>query len=42
VGFSRAHYALGATPNCFTFAANVNELSQLAKQKKIKKLERLN
>ncbi|MDR1345852.1 MAG: type IX secretion system protein PorQ [Bacteroidales bacterium] len=42
IGFSRTHYGPGATPNYFTFAANVSELSQLAKQKKIKKLERLN
>jgi hypothetical protein len=42
VGFSRAHYAPGATPNYFTFAANINELSQLSNHKKTKKLERLN
>lgn len=42
IGFSRAHFAPGATPNYFTFAANISELSDLSKEKKIKKLERLN
>jgi hypothetical protein len=41
-GFSRAHYAVGAVPNYFTFSLNINELSQLSKTKKQKKLERIN
>lgn len=41
IGFSRAHFAAGATPNYFTFAANIDELSQLTKQRKTKKLQRL-
>ena len=40
-GFSRSHYAVGATPNCFHFSLNINELSQLSKSKKQKKLERV-
>jgi hypothetical protein len=40
-GFSRTHYAVGATPNCFTFSMNFNELSELSKTKKQKKLERV-
>ena len=42
IGFSRSHFAAGATPNYFTVAANISELSQLSKEKKIKKLERVN
>jgi hypothetical protein len=40
-GFSRSHYAVGATPNYFNFSLNINDLSQLAKTKKQKKLERV-
>jgi hypothetical protein len=40
-GFSRSHYAIGATPNYFTFSLNINELSQLVKEKNKKKLERI-
>ena len=39
--FSRAHYAVGANPNYFTFAVNLNDLSQLSKTKNKKKLERV-
>ena len=42
VGFSRSHYAVGAVPNYFTFAANIDELAKLSKDKKAKKIERLN
>lgn len=42
IGFSRAHFATGATPNYFTFAANINELTKLSKQRKVKKLQRVN
>jgi hypothetical protein len=41
-GFSRSHYAVGATPNYFNFSVNINDLSQLSKAKKQKKLERVN
>lgn len=41
-GFARSHYAVGAVPNYFTFSANIDELSQLSKDKKKKKLQRLN
>ena len=41
-GFSRLHYAVGATPNYFNFSLNINELSQLSKTNKKKKLERMN
>ena len=40
-GFSRSHYAVGANPNYFTFSANINDLSQMSKDKKKKKLERV-
>lgn len=40
-GFSRSHYAVGATPNYFTFSLNINELSQLSKEKRQKRLERV-
>jgi hypothetical protein len=40
-GFSRAHYAVGAVPNYFTFSLNINELSKLSMAKKQKKLERV-
>jgi hypothetical protein len=40
-GFSRSHYAVGATPNYFNFSVNINDLSQLSKAKKQKKLERV-
>lgn len=42
VGFSRSHYAVGAVPNYITFAANIDELAKISKDKKAKKLERLN
>lgn len=42
IGFSRSHYAVGAVPNYFTFAANIDELAKLSKDKKAKKLTRLN
>lgn len=42
IGFSRSHFAVGAVPNYFTFAANIDELAKLSKNKKTKKLERLN
>jgi len=41
-GFSRSHYAVGATPNYFNFSLNINDLSQLSKTNKQKKLERVN
>jgi hypothetical protein len=41
-GFSRSHYAAGATPNYFTFSLNINDLALLSKTKKQKKLERVN
>ena len=40
-GFSRSHYAVGATPNYFNFSLNINDLSQLSKANKQKKLERV-
>jgi len=40
-GFSRSHYAVGATPNCFNFALNFNDLSKMSQAKKQKKLERV-
>jgi hypothetical protein len=41
-GFSRSHYAPGATPNFFTFSLNINDLSELSKTKNKKRLERVN
>jgi hypothetical protein len=40
-GFARSHYAAGATPNYFNFSLNFNDLSQLSKTNKQKKLERV-
>jgi len=40
-GFSRSHYAIGATPNYFSFSVNINDLSQLAKAQNKKRLERV-
>jgi len=40
-GFSREHYAVGATPNYFTLSLNINELSKASAAKKQKKLERI-
>jgi hypothetical protein len=40
-GFSRSHYAVGAVPNYFNFSVNINDLSQLSKANKKKKLERI-
>lgn len=37
-GFSRNHYAVGAVPNNFTFAVNIEELAKLSKENKEKKL----
>ena len=42
IGFSRAHYAVGATPNYITFSANLDALANHSKENKKKKLERLN
>lgn len=42
IGFSRAHYATGATPNFFDFSVNIGELSKLSQEKKAKKLTRTN
>ncbi|MCQ2284834.1 MAG: type IX secretion system protein PorQ [Bacteroidales bacterium] len=39
-GFSRQHFAPGATPNCFNLAMNFDELSKLHQEKKAKKLTR--
>ena len=41
VGFSRQHYAVGATPNCFDLAFDFDELSNLHKERKNRKLERI-
>ena len=41
VGFSRQHYAVGATPNCFDLAINFNELAKNSKERKSRKLERI-
>jgi len=41
-GFSRSHYAVGAAPNYFTFSLNINDISQMTKENKKKKLERIN
>jgi len=40
-GFSRLHYALGATPNCIDLAFNFDELAKNCKEKKARKLERI-
>jgi hypothetical protein len=40
-GFSRLHYAVGATPNIFNLSLNINDLSQLSKANKQMKLERV-
>ena len=42
IGFSRQHYAIGATPNCFDLAFNFDELAKNSKERKAKKLERIN
>lgn len=41
VGFSRLHYAIGATPNCFDLALDFEELAKNSKEKKAKKIERI-
>jgi len=41
IGFSRSHYAVGAVPNYITFACNIDELSNLSKDNKQKKLEKV-
>lgn len=40
-GFSRLHYAPGATPNCFNFALDFGELSKMHQENKAKKLQRM-
>lgn len=42
VGFSRLHYAVGATPNCFDLAFDFGQLSQNSKERKTRKLEKIN
>ncbi len=42
IGFSRSHFATGATPNFFNFGVNIDELSKLSKERKAKKLTRTN
>ena len=42
VGFSRAHYAPGATPNYFTLTLDFNEMSKIHQDRKVKKLQRTN
>ena len=41
IGFSRSHYAVGAVPNYITFSCNMDELSNLSKENKQKKLEKV-
>lgn len=40
-GFSRLHYAVGATPNCIDLAFDFDELAKNSKEKKTRKLERI-
>ena len=40
-GFSRQHYAVGATPNCFDLSFDFGELAKNNKERKAKKLERI-
>ena len=40
-GFSRLHYALGATPNCIDLAFDFDELVKNSKERKVRKLERI-
>lgn len=40
-GFSRMHYAPGASPNCFNFALDFDELSKMHQANKAKKLKRI-
>ena len=40
-GFSRLHYAVGATPNCIDLAFNFDELAKNSKERKTRKLERI-
>ncbi|MDY6325936.1 MAG: type IX secretion system protein PorQ [Bacteroidales bacterium] len=40
VGFSRLHYAVGATPNCVDLALDFNELSKNSKDNRARKLEK--
>ena len=42
IGFSRQHYAIGATPNCFDLAFNFDEMAKNSKEKKERKLQRTN
>ncbi len=41
VGFSRLHYAIGATPNCFDLAFDFGEMAKNSKERKARKLERI-
>ena len=41
LGFSRLHYAVGATPNCIDLAFNFDELAKNSKERKARKLERV-
>lgn len=40
-GFSRLHYAPGASPNCFNFGLQFGELAKLHQANKAKKLQRM-
>jgi hypothetical protein len=40
-GFARSHYNVGATPNYFTFSLNFDDLLNMSKENKRKKLERI-
>lgn len=40
-GFSRLHYAVGATPNCIDLAFDFDELAKNSKERKTRKLERI-
>ncbi len=40
IGFSRTHYAAGATPNFFNFSVNINELAKISSEKKARKLKK--
>ncbi len=39
-GFSRTHYATGATPNFFNFSVNIEQLAKLSADNKVRKLSR--
>lgn len=40
-GFSRLHYAVGATPNCIDLAFDFNELAKNSHDRKLRKLEKM-